>query len=220
MFDETAARQWGKSYDWFLNRILPKDKGVAILDVACGGGKLLYYLKSKGFTNIRGVDLSPEQVSLARQVVDDVTLQDATEYLREHPNRFDLVIGLDIIEHFTKDEMLNFLEAIKVSLRTNGMVVLQTPNLGTVMGPSIRFGDLTHEVGLTPECLEKLLRISGFSDYRAWECGPTPNGLASLTRFCFWQLMRIIPLIYDFIEVGGSTHRIYTRVFLASAIKA
>jgi len=218
-FDESAARQRGKSYEHFLKRILPKDKNAAILDVACGGGNLLYYFKSKGFTNIKGVDLSPEQVSLARQVSEDVTLQDAIEYLREHPSEFDLIAGLDIIEHFPKDEVLNFLEAIKVSLRTSGMVVLQTPNLSGFMGSSVRFGDFTHEIGLTPVSLENLLRIAGFTSYHAWECGPAPHGLASSIRFCFWQLFRLALLVYDFVEVGGSTRRIYTRVFLASAVK-
>jgi SAM-dependent methyltransferase len=219
VFDESAAQQWGKSYDHFLKRILPKEKNATILDVACGGGNLLYYFKSKGFTNIKGVDLSPEQISLARQVIDDVTLQDATAYLKDHPGPFDLITGLDIIEHFTKDEALDFLAAIQVALRPNGRVVLQTPNLGGFMGPSMRFGDFTHEIGLTPGSLENLLRIAGFTSYNAWECGPAPHGLASSIRFCLWQMIRAVPLIYDFVEVGGSNHRVYTRVFLASAIK-
>ena len=219
VFNEAAAVQWGKSYNYFLRRILPKDKSATILDVACGGGNLLHYLRSKGFTNIRGVDLSPEQVWLARQVVDDVALQDCINYLIEHPNQFDLIIGLDIIEHFTKDEMMHFLDSIRIALRPNARLVLQTPNLAGLMGTSMRFGDITHEIGVTPGSLENLLRIAGFGEYEAWECGPAPHGLISFMRYLLWHIIRVAFVAYDFVEVGGNNYSIYTRVFLASAVK-
>lgn len=218
-FDESAARNWSISYDYFLRNLLPKNPGAAILDVACGSGNLLYFLKSKGFTNVKGVDVSPEQVALARQVMQDVVQQDAVEYLKSHPGEFDLIIGLDIIEHFAKDEVLVFLNACRDAVRPNGRIVLQTPNSAALMGAAVQFGDLTHELGLTPECLENLLRITGFTAYEARECGPTPHGLMSTVRFVLWQFIRGTLALFDLVEVGGRAHNVYTRVFIGTAVK-
>jgi cyclopropane fatty-acyl-phospholipid synthase-like methyltransferase len=218
-FDEEASRRWGRAYRFFLRRVLPEDKNAAILDLACGGGKLLYFFTSMGYTNVKGVDISPEQVTLARQVCSDVTLADAVEYLKAHEGEFDFIVGLDIIEHFTKKEVLTFLLAVRNALQENGRVVLQTPNSASLAGAAMQFGDFTHEIGFTPGCLENILRITGFANYEAWELGPAPHGFISTIRFCLWQIIRTGHMVYDFVEVGGQKHPVYTRVFLASAVK-
>ncbi len=207
------------SHSRFLKRVLPERKDASILDVGCGGGKLIHLFKSMGYANVRGVDVSPEQVALARQVCDDVSLCDAVEYLEAHKGEFDFITALDIIEHFKKDEVIVFLHAIRDALRENGRVVLQTPNSAARAGAAMQFRDLTHEVGFTPECLESVLRVCGFKSYQAWETGPVPHGAVSAIRFCLWQTIRATLLLYDFVEVGGNTFPVYTRVFLASAVK-
>jgi SAM-dependent methyltransferase len=218
-FDEAAARRWGRPQARLLKRVLPERKDASILDVGCGGGKLIHLFKSMGYADVSGVDLSPEQVALARQVCDRVSLGDAVQYLEAHKGEFDLITGMDVIEHFKKDEVIVFLMAIRGALRENGRVVLQTPNSAACAGAGMQFCDLTHEVGFTPGCLGNVLRICGFSSYQAWETGPAPHGLVSTTRFCLWQIIRAAWLLYDFIEVGGNAFPVYTRVFLASAVK-
>ena len=111
-FNEKEAQHWGRAYDAFLKGWLPGKKDASILEVGCGWGRLLYFLKTRGYVNVQGVDISPEQVLIARQVIDNVTEGDAIEYLDNHPHSFDLIIGLDIIEHFKKDEVLHFLEGV------------------------------------------------------------------------------------------------------------
>ena len=67
VFDAAAADRLGKAYDHYLRGWLPESKDAAIVDLACGSGDLLRFFKQRGYTNIHGVDVSPEQVELARQ---------------------------------------------------------------------------------------------------------------------------------------------------------
>ncbi|MCP4709471.1 MAG: hypothetical protein GY869_12660 [Planctomycetes bacterium] len=56
-FDEAAAVRWGRNYETYLRSWLPRDKDAAILEVACGGGYLLHFLKNKGYRNLSGIDI-------------------------------------------------------------------------------------------------------------------------------------------------------------------
>jgi 2-polyprenyl-3-methyl-5-hydroxy-6-metoxy-1,4-benzoquinol methylase len=116
-FDPAAAARWGRAYGWYLRGWLPARRDAAIADLACGQGRLLYWLKSRGYTNLYGVDIAPDQVALARQVA-TVDQEDLLSWLAERPERFDLLIGLDIIEHFARDEALRFLELAYAALKT------------------------------------------------------------------------------------------------------
>jgi len=217
--DETALREYGRVYEFYMKDLLPENKNAAILDVGCGGGKCLAWLATKGYVNLRGVDLSPEQVAVAKQAVSNVIIGDGIEFLTDRKNEFDLIIALDVIEHLTKEEVFELLYRCHEALRPGGRLIMQTPNAAAPMGPSIQFGDFTHEVGLTPSCLENLVRVVGFTDYRARECGPAPVATPAVLRLVLWRLIRCIFLLYDLIEVGGSRHPIYTRVFLAMAVR-
>ncbi len=58
VFDRADSRRWGKAYDYYLRGWLPKDKGAPIVDLACERGKLLDFLKDRGYHCLQGVDIS------------------------------------------------------------------------------------------------------------------------------------------------------------------
>src|SRR5688572_16458406 len=76
-FDPAAAERWGRTYSTYLKGWLPDTVDAEILDAACGGGRFLYFLQGQGYQRVTGVDLSGEQVALARQVRADVVQADA-----------------------------------------------------------------------------------------------------------------------------------------------
>ena len=49
--------------------LLPGNKEAAIIDVGCGMGHFLSYLQSKGYHNIRGVDICDDQVDWCKKNV-------------------------------------------------------------------------------------------------------------------------------------------------------
>lgn len=218
-FDEAAARRWGGAYVTFLRGWLPERKDASILEVGCGWGRLLYFFKTRDYTNLQGVDISPDQVEVARQVIESVTEGDAIEYLDSHPNSFDLIVGLDIIEHFRKEEVLHFLEACFKALQPRGRLILQTPNSEAPWGISIRYGDFTHESSFAPNCLERLLELCGFCKIELRQAGPVVHGILSFGRYLLWKAIHIGLLLWNLAETGSKGSGIYTRVFLIKGKK-
>lgn len=220
LFDCAGAEHWGKACSTYLRGWLPSKEDSAIIDVGCGRGWLLYFLKGRKYTNICGVDISPEQVQLAKQICENVTRVDAIEYLtNKSPAVFDLIIGFDLIEHFRKDEVIRFLDVCHKALRPGGRLILQTPNAESPWGLMIRYGDFTHETAFTPHSIEKLLLLSGFSNIECRQTGPVVHGLLSLVRFLLWRFIWACLALWNLVESGGIGSGIYTRVFLISAIK-
>jgi 2-polyprenyl-3-methyl-5-hydroxy-6-metoxy-1,4-benzoquinol methylase len=221
IFDLEASRRWGKAYRSYLLGWLPADKDADIVDLACGGGKLLHLIQMEGYRRICGVDIRPDQISRARQVTEQVILGDAIDFLEKQRNRFDLIIGLDIIEHFHKPEVLRFLDCCHDALKPRGRLVLQTPNAESPWGGSIRYGDLTHEVCFNPNALSRLLRLAGFSDIEAREAGPVLRGgsLVSTARYALWQAFRAGLTLWNLAETGCRGSGVFTRVFLVSGLK-
>ena len=198
---------------------LPDNKKAFILDAGCGYGKLLQVLSTKGYSNVYGVDISPEQVEVAKQSGVGASRGDVIDYLESHKNTYDLITGIDIIEHFDKQEVLLFLDACFMALRSGGRLILQTPNAASPWGMMYRYGDFTHETSFTPELLKNLLVMHGFSNIEYREAGPVASGLFSIIRFVVWRVIWMILASWNLIEIGNLGTGIYTRVFLASGVK-
>ncbi|HEX2676813.1 MAG TPA: class I SAM-dependent methyltransferase [Polyangiales bacterium] len=220
VFDTADAERRALSIRQYLRGWLPEDKSAAIVDVACGNGSLLHVFKSFGYANLRGVDLSAEQVTLAKQVTPNVAQGDALEFLQAHPASFDLIVGMDIIEHLRKDEVLTFLDRCAAALRPGGRLVLQTPNADSPMFNTVRYGDLTHEGAFTPDILTRLMRRTGLTSIEARETGPVVHGAKSLARQLLWQCIRGGVRLWNIAESGSAGSGVYTRVFVISGVKA
>lgn len=219
IFDANKSVWWGNNYEHYFRKWLPESKYAAIVDLGCGGGNLLHYFEQRGYSRITGVDISPEQVALARQVTENVVESDAVAFLETQSDKYDLIIGLDIVEHFKKDEVFHFLDACYTALRPGGRIILQTPNAESVFGMKIRYGDFTHEVAFDPNSLKRLLCISGFTKIEGRETGPVVHGPVSLARYLIWKIIRAALALYNLSETGNVGSGIYTRVFIMTGIK-
>ncbi len=216
-----AASRWRKAYGYYLRSWLPDSKQAQIVDVACGSGNLLRFFAENGYHHIRGVDISPEQVSLARQVTPEVVEGNAIDFLEARPEQFDLITGLDIIEHFNKPEVLRFLDGCHTALKPGGRLILQTPNAESPWGTMHRYNDFTHEVCFNPNALTRLMRLTGFEFIEPHETGPIPFGysVTSTVRYLIWQMIRAGLKIWNLAETGEAGSSVFTRVFLISGIK-
>jgi 2-polyprenyl-3-methyl-5-hydroxy-6-metoxy-1,4-benzoquinol methylase len=220
--DLPAVRRWGRAYDHYLRGWLPRSRDASVLDVACGAGRLLLFMKERGFVNVTGVDLSPEQIARARQVIPDVVQSELLEYLAANPGRFDLIVGLDVIEHLEKPRVVAFFDAAFASLRPGGRLIVETVNGDTPMGLPILYGDFTHETCFTPQSLVSLFRLSGFDGIAIRETGPVPWGysLKSTVRYLIWRVFRYGLQLANTAETGSSGSGVFTRVMLASGVKS
>lgn len=211
--------RWASSYEVYLRGWLPDRRDAAIVDLACGPGRLLRFFAQRGHTDVRGVDISAEQVALARRLHPNVEQGDVLEFLEKHPASFDFITALDLIEHLPKADVLPFLDGCFRALRPGGRLVLQTPNGGVPWGLAVRYADFTHEVCFTPESLRWLMGLAGFERVEARETGPAAGGVITRIRRCLWRVVRLGHVVYNRIETGGAGSGVFTRVFLCSGVR-
>jgi len=172
---------------------LPSDKSIKILDIGCGIGSFLAACKLGGYSNVEGIDLSEEMVKIANEFgVSEAKLGDLNEYLKDKNATFDVITGMDIIEHFTKDELLTLIDTIKKALKPNGMVIFRTPNLDAAFGNLYANGDFTHENYLNKNSATQLMMAMGFKDVEVLPSYLVVKGFVKeMIRKMVWKLFMV-----------------------------
>jgi 2-polyprenyl-3-methyl-5-hydroxy-6-metoxy-1,4-benzoquinol methylase len=187
-----------------VRRHFPPDLGVCILDLGCGSGTLLHFLREAGYRQCSGVDRSAQQVEAAgRAGIEGVEQGELGERLaRTASGSVDVVVTWDVIEHLRKDELLAFADEVRRVLRDGGRWVLHVPNAESHFGSRIRYADYTHELAFTRESLAQLVRAAGFGRIDCFEDEPAVHGLPSLCRWLLWRAIRACLLLCVFAETG------------------
>lgn len=205
-----------------IRKHFPADSTASILDLGCGHGALIYFLRQAGYRNVVGVDVSPEQVAeAARLGIEGIREGDLLETLRNLPDHSqDVVIAFDVIEHFTKDELLHYVDEVLRVLRPGGRWLIHAPNGESPFVGAIRYGDMTHEQAFTRVSLAQLLLSSGFSSVECHESGPVPAGSKSTVRWMLWRGIRLLLRVWVAAETGDlGRDAIFTRNLLAVAYR-
>lgn len=203
-----------------IEQHFPAEKSAVVLDLGCGHGALLHFAREAGYTNLRGVDGSPEQVAAARQLgIEGVEEGDLRVALAAQPDAsLDVVIAFDVIEHFTRGELLPFVDSVHRVLKPGGRWIIHVPNGESPFFGSIRYGDLTHELAFTRTSIAQLLLASGFAEVRCFEDQPVVHGAKSALRWALWQGFRGLLRLYIAAETGDAGGRhIFSQNLLAVA---
>ncbi|MBI5375539.1 MAG: class I SAM-dependent methyltransferase [Candidatus Schekmanbacteria bacterium] len=202
---------WGKHY----SKLLPDNKHASIIDIGCGSGSFVYFLKKLGYENTSGIDISPEQIQVAKNLgLTDVECSDNIIYLKGKQNAYDVVIIKDLIEHYPKESIMELLDLVFDALKPGGKVIIQTPNAESPFGSRFRYYDFTHSVAFTKSSLSQVLRATGYENVSFYAMGPVPHGIKSFIRFLLWKIILIIIKLYMLIETG-SADGIYTQTIIA-----
>jgi len=213
-----AAMKRAAYFDANVARHLPLDQDAPVLDLGCGAGPFVGYLRDRGRTQVYGIDLSGEQVELAHsRGLDLVERAEALEYLRDKPEQFAAITAFDLFEHLTRPELFDLLDGIHRALRPGGRLIVQTVNGGSPFHGRIRYGDLTHETAYTPSSLAQAFRVTGFGSMSFHEIVIPVYGLKSLVRRRLWPLVRTIHLATLSVESGGVGGAILTQNVIATA---
>ncbi len=202
-----------------IKKYLPKDKQAHILDLGCGHGTYLYFFKKWGYTNLKGIDMSSEQVDLAHRLqIKEVQLGDINEWLQKSQEPADLVLLMDIIEHLPLSLIYETVNQIYRLLRPGGTLLIHVPNAEGLFGMRIRYGDLTHERAFTQSSIRQLLSSIGFSSLRCTEEKPLMYSVKSVLRRIVWEL-GIWPFRLLFIAETGRKSIILSQNMLVIAKK-
>jgi SAM-dependent methyltransferase len=206
-----------KGYGEWYHDCLPNKKEAPILDVGCGSGHFLYFLQLSGYTQVEGIDLSAQQIELARKKLScPVHQEDASSFVRNRQRYYQLIALNDFLEHIPKNDIVPLLKTLRSGLAPDGVLVVNTPQAAGLTSIYIRYNDFTHRLVFTELSLSYLLRLAGFSEVRfvreRWPYKFTPRHLAY--RTARWVWFRILKLIY-FIELPGMKHpgSFHARIF-------
>jgi len=203
----------------YFGKFLPDNKEVKILDVGCGNGGFVYWLQEIGYKNASGIDISKEQIELAGKIgIKNVSCADIKEFLRYKKEFYDIIFARDVIEHFSKDEILEILDLIFQSLKKGGKVIIQAPNAENLLSGRLRYGDFTHEISFTADSMRQILSVVGFNDIEIIGTGPIVHGVKSFIRYILWHCVKHCLSLYLLIETG-SAKGIFSQNLIASARK-
>jgi 2-polyprenyl-3-methyl-5-hydroxy-6-metoxy-1,4-benzoquinol methylase len=189
-----------------IQTLFPKDKNARILDLGCGNGTFLYFVREAGYLSTAGVDNSREQIEQARLLGSAEVMQsDAFSFLATvEAESYDVITAFDIIEHLTKFELLRLADEIYRTLAPGGSWIIHAPNAEGFLGSRIRYADLTHEQAFTRESVEQLASAAGFRSVQCFEDAPIAHGLKSAARLVVWKTARVFLRLFLMAETGDT----------------
>jgi SAM-dependent methyltransferase len=164
-----GRRQIIQSFLVRVVRSLKEDRGnealggnaLKILDVGCGTGANLEMLSQ--FGEAEGVDVSSEALSFCRERGLTNVKQGAAEALPYEPNSFDLVTGLDVVEHL--DDDLAGLKEMRRVLSRGGRALFFVPAFMFLWG--VQDDVSNHRRRYTLKELNRVVRQAGFEVERS-----------------------------------------------------
>ena len=206
---QRAFRQF--SARW--HRWLPAENNIRILDVGCGSGETLLYLRSLRYESLEGVDLDPAQVERANAAgLNGVVCGAVQDLLGHRQSDYDLICAFNFFEHVTKEELLDILAAMHRALKPGGQVIAVTPNGVSPFSGTTRYWDFSHEQSFTPASWRQLARVTGFASPVFEEYGPLSTSLFGVLRCVLWACIKLVIDAVSLVEVGRSrdASRVYT----------
>ena len=218
---EALQKRFEKSNKWYscrLRKWLPSNPSAGCLELGCGYGNFLYFLRYCGYKNIIGYDLDQEQINLAKLLNLPAYKGNAFDVLDSKTEKFDCIAAIDLIEHLSRDEAMLFLKMCWQRLNSGGVLILRAPCADGPFGSHDRYNDLTHEWALTSNLLRTLFEMHNFERIVILDERPQPYNLINAFRLIIYHLAR--PLINGTcFALGVSPPAIWSRAMWGIAYK-
>jgi len=218
--DKKTYERYFRYFKLNYENYLPKNKNARIVDLGCGIGHFLFYLKKSNYTNFIGVDLGKQAVEFCKKhkLAPKIVYSDAHSFLKKSKEKFDVIIFNDIIEHIPKKDMIPLLKLMKNRLSKKGILIIKTPNCSNpITAGSSRYIDFTHTVGFTEESLSQVLKLAEFKRIKILKqnifvFNPLINLVGHIIQGILNSIMYLLFLIY-----GRKTTKIFTKDIIAIA---
>ncbi|HKO04550.1 MAG TPA: methyltransferase domain-containing protein [Candidatus Acidoferrales bacterium] len=181
-------------------------RAAPIVDLGCGEGALLLWLKEHGHGRVLGVESNVELCGLAESFGVPVTRSDLLEYLRANGREPAVYFYLDVIEHVPFEVNEEVFRRLPVGSR----VIVQTPNTNSVLGHQFYMQVPSHVAPYSPHVLHGLLNRLGYSVVAEGGIGNRPPTWTN--RFRGMVLRRLLGLDPELLWGGGNYFVVADRV--------
>lgn len=203
-----------------IMKLMPANPNAQVLDLGCGSGEFLLQLKKKGFKSVSGVDISEEQLALARiRGIRDVHTDDVKSFLCHRKDTYDVITANDFLEHLDKKEVLEVLDLIYHSLRPGGFFLAQTPNGASPLYGTYFFGDYTHLTVFSVGSIKQICSSLNFIDVKVVPVPPTIRSPKSFIRAVAWKLASFCIKFALAADTGRTKDHVVTSNLAFSAVK-
>jgi 2-polyprenyl-3-methyl-5-hydroxy-6-metoxy-1,4-benzoquinol methylase len=146
---------------------LPPNQNARILVVSCGPGYFVNMLSKEGYTNVLGIDSDPQKVQHARAKGLDCVAEAAFPFLQQNLNAFDAIFCECEINHLTKEEVLEFLQLCRESLKEGGTIIFHSINgANPITGMELFALNFDHYHSFTEYSLRQVLQYTNFREIK------------------------------------------------------
>lgn len=115
-----------------LERLLPEQSALRVLDAGCGTGGMMTFLARYG--TVVGIDASPEAIEFCRKRDVRHLAQASVTHLPFEDSTFDLVVSFDVLYHQAVKDDHQALNEFHRVLKPNGHVLLRLPAFDWLRG--------------------------------------------------------------------------------------
>lgn len=134
--------------------------------------------------------------------IKNIKQEDLFEHLEINENTYDIIFCRDVLEHFTKNEIIEIFSLFYSALKTNGIIIIQVPNGFSPNYEKIFYSDFTHETLFSESSINQIIKSTGYKFFKVKEVSPVPHGFVSSIRFLLWKMLRMKYQFYQLIENG------------------
>jgi 2-polyprenyl-3-methyl-5-hydroxy-6-metoxy-1,4-benzoquinol methylase len=149
-FDEDDAAYFKKEFGRF------ELAGRKVLEIGYGEGRFLSWAASKG-AKLYGTELVPAMRTAAVQFGVTLLSERLTDALEDHAASFDLIVALDVVEHWSHAELMLNLTALEALLRPGAYLIMRFPNGQSPFGLAPQTSDPTHRIALSQDYFQSIL---------------------------------------------------------------
>lgn len=175
-FHEVVGTRLSENHKAFF-KFLPSNVRGKLLDVGCGDGRFLRYVKEQGF-EVWGIDFDKKSVenvkrNLGIDTIFAMSLEEFYEYAKEKNLKFDVITFFEVLEH--QDKPREFLEMVKGLLKEGGYIAGSVPNrerlfVETDWKDYFHWDYPPHHfLRFSKSSLEKALNFFGFKDIEVYK---------------------------------------------------
>jgi 2-polyprenyl-3-methyl-5-hydroxy-6-metoxy-1,4-benzoquinol methylase len=161
---------------------------IKVLEIGFGSGKMLRWF-SDNQCIIDGTEIQDHLLQLAKEKQFKVF-----KNISECDGVYDLIIGFDVLEHMTLEQLKNLFYHASKKLSSTGKMLFRFPNCDSYAGMAAQNGDYTHITSMGQSKLRQIIEPYGFEieSFQARVDYPSKRVRNFILKIIRWPFIKII----------------------------